>query len=541
MSQRAAKSLQLARQQIQPAPRRSRIPLLYAAAMLCALHWPAHAETANSSAKSGRIFKSDRFTATGSIEGAQANVREVTITLNKSRTLELELPFSSAVVGAPDIADVLPMSDTVIYIQGKKVGTTNISVFDKDKQLMTVIDVNVIVDTQHVSKNIQSSIESRGIRVSGANDQIILSGTARDAVEAERAFSIAKAMAPGSTVINAMRIAQPQQVMLKVRYLEANRNAAREIGINWFGSNDRGTRGGSMGLGLPVGPAPTLDPRQVQDLSVLRGLTTFASGTTAEPFSTVIASVLDRGFNLDVMITALEQRGLVRLLAEPNLVALSGDEANFHAGGKIPVPVATPTGTGSVSITIQYQPFGVELFFQPTVLQDGIINLRLTPSVSQLDYANSVILEGFRIPALTTRQTKTTIELRSGQSFAISGLLQNEGLRDISQVPWLGTVPVLGALFRSSSYQKRETDLVVIVTPNLVAPAAPGQQLSTPLDQRIPSNDRDFFLNGRLDMRKRYLDYVGTGGEVQGPYGHIIVEEVAPPSGGSWKDGTWKH
>jgi pilus assembly protein CpaC len=539
MSQRAAKSLQLARQQIQPAPRRSRIPLLYAAAMLCALHWPAHAETANSSAKSGRIFKSDRFTATGSIEGAQANVREVTITLNKSRTLELELPFSSAVVGAPDIADVLPMSDTVIYIQGKKVGTTNISVFDKDKQLMTVIDVNVIVDTQHVSKNIQSSIESRGIRVSGANDQIILSGTARDAVEAERAFSIAKAMAPGSTVINAMRIAQPQQVMLKVRYLEVNRNAAREIGVNWFASNANGTRGVNTGLGAPTQVGGT--PGVLGGLPLFEAARTFASGATSEPFSIAVASVLNRGVNLDVMISALERKGLVRLLAEPNLVALSGDPASFLAGGEIPVPTVQPSGGSVPLITVEYKPFGVQLSFEPTVLGDGIINLRIAPIVSQLDYTNAVEVQGFRIPALSKRETRTTIELRAGQSFAISGLLQNEGLRDISQVPWLGTVPVLGALFRSSSYQQRETDLVVIVTPNLVAPAAPGQQLTSPLDQRIPSNDRDFFLNGRLDMRKRYLDYVGTGGEVQGPYGHIIVEEAASPSGSSWKDGTWKH
>jgi pilus assembly protein CpaC len=533
MSQWAARSLRLAQRSL--ASRLSRALLICAPAMLGGFSGPALGEIANSSAKSGRIFKSDRFTVTGSIEGAQANLREVTITLNKSRTLELELPFSSAVVGAPDIADVLPMSDTVIYIQGKKVGTTNISVFDKDKQLITVIDVNVIVDTQHVSKNIQSSIESRGIRVSGANDQIILGGTARDAAEAERAFSIAKAMAPGSTVINAMRIAQPQQVMLKVRYLEASRNAAREIGINWFGSNGERTRGVNTGLGGPTTVAPGPG-----GLPIFAAAGTFA-GSATQPFSVAIANLLNNGVNLDVMITALEQRGLVRLLAEPNLVALSGDSARFHAGGEIPVPVATPTGTGSLSVTIEYRRFGVELAFQPTVLQDDVINLQLSPSVSQLDYTNAVLLEGFRIPALVKRDTKTTIELRSGQSFAISGLLQNEGLRDIAQVPWLGTVPVLGALFRSSSYQQQETDLVVIVTPHLVAPAAPGQQLASPLDQRIPANDRDFFLNGRLDMRKRYLDYVGTGGEVEGPYGHIIVEEAAPLSGGSWKDGTWKR
>jgi pilus assembly protein CpaC len=500
----------------------------------------AVAESSNSQAKSDPVIKADSVAVTGAIDSVPAPVRQITLTRNKSRTIELHAPFSAAVVGAPNIADVLPMSDTMLYIQGKEFGTTNISVFDKEKRLIAVIDIQVTIDAQQISRNIQQSIGSPAIKVSAAHDQVILSGTARDAADVERAVAIAKAMAPGAAVINAMRIGQPQQVMLKVRYLEASRSAAREIGVNWFGSNDNGTRGGSTGLGLPTGPAPSLDPRQVQDLSVLRGLTTFASGTTAEPFATVIASILDRGFNLDVMISALEQKGLVRLLAEPNLVALSGDEAKFHAGGKIPVPVATPTGDGSVSVTIQFQPFGVELSFEPTVLQNGIINLSLEPSVSQLDYSNAVILGGFRIPALTTRKTKTTVELRSGQSFAISGLLQNEGLRDIAQVPWLGTLPILGALFRSTSYQQNETDLVVIVTPHLVAPAAPGQQLSTPLDQRIPSNDRDLFLHGRLDLPKAYADYVSTGGEINGPYGHILIDESGGYSDSSGVRGTWK-
>lgn len=490
------------------------------------------AENSNSQAKSAPLAKASTPIITGAIDSAPLPLRQISLTRNKSRTIELPTPFSAAVVAAPDVADVLPMSDTVLYIQGKKFGTTNISVYDKEKQLLTIIDVQVTIDTQQIAHSIRQSIDSPGIRVSGAHDQVILSGTARDAPDAERAVSIAQAMAPGTSVINAMRIGQPQQVMLKVRYLEASRNAAREIGVNWFGSNDAGTRGINTGLG-----GPTSASRGIGNLPIFEAAGTLASG--GEPFSIAIANLLNNGVNLDVMITALEQKGLVRLLAEPNLVALSGDSARFHAGGEVPVPVATPTGSGSVSVTIEYRKFGVELAFEPTVLHDSIINLQLAPSVSQLDYTNAVILEGFRIPALTKRETKTTVELRSGQSFAISGLLQNEGLRDISQVPWLGTLPVLGALFRSTSYQQNETDLVVIVTPHLVAPAAPGQQLSTPLDQRIPANDRDLFLHGRLDMPKAYTDYVTTGGEIDGPYGHILVEEPGGHSQPGMK-GTWK-
>ena len=177
--------------------------------------------------------------------------------------------------------------------------------------------------------------------------------------------------------------------------------------------------------------------------------------------------------------------------------------------------------------TIEFKPFGVRLSFTPTVLQKGIINLRIAPEVSELDFANAVTISGTTIPSLIKRNAITTIELRDGQSFAIAGLLQANDLRLRSQLPWLGSVPVLGSLFSSMNYQKHETDLVIIVTPHLVQPAAPGQRLASPLDQRLPSNDIDFFLNGKSEVRKSYSDYVTSGGEVQGPYGHMI--RLEPP------------
>ena len=182
----------------------------------------------------------------------------------------------------------------------------------------------------------------------------------------------------------------------------------------------------------------------------------------------------------------MEAKGVARRLAEPDLIALSGDTASFLAGGEYPVPsVQSSSGTTPV-ITTQYYPYGVQLTFVPTVLANGIINLRLNPSVSELDYKNVVIIAGTAIPAITKREARTVIELRDGQSFAIAGLLQSDNSRDINQVPWLGSVPVLGALFSSKAYQQNETDLVVIVTPHLVAPAAPGQALATPFDKTLP-------------------------------------------------------
>jgi pilus assembly protein CpaC len=191
------------------------------------------------------------------------------------------------------------------------------------------------------------------------------------------------------------------------------------------------------------------------------------------------------------------------------------------------VPVVQPGGSGSTaSITVDYKPFGVQLTFMPTVLANGVINLRLTPSVSELDYSNQVQISGFSIPALTKREARTTIELRDGQSFAIAGLLQSEGLRNIDQVPWLGSVPVLGSMFRSSGYRQNETDLVVIVTPQLAAPAAPGQKLATPLDNRAPSNDVDLFLLGKPEVRRQTSGYDPSSGEESGQFGHSIPARV---------------
>jgi pilus assembly protein CpaC len=240
------------------------------------------------------------------------------------------------------------------------------------------------------------------------------------------------------------------------------------------------------------------------------------------PFGTVLAEIVNNGVQIDTLVTALESKNLLRRLAEPNLVALSGQVASFEAGGQIPVPIAVTSGIGVATPTIEFKDFGVLLKFRPTVLANGVINLSINPEVSELDFTNAVTISGTTIPALTRRTATTTVELRDGQSFAIAGLLQANNTRDISQVPWLGSVPVLGALFRSSAFQKQETDLVIIVTPHLVQPARPGMRLATPLDNTVPSNDADFFLLGQMERQKKLSEYVTKGGDVHGPYGDMI-------------------
>jgi pilus assembly protein CpaC len=220
----------------------------------------------------------------------------------------------------------------------------------------------------------------------------------------------------------------------------------------------------------------------------------------------VLGRLVDRGVKVDAMISALEQRGVARRLAEPNLVALSGDTASFLAGGEFPFPVAAQFN----QITIQFKKFGVGLAFTPTVLSGGLINLKIEPEVSQIDPTNIVQVGNVAVPSLIVRRASTTIELRDGQSFAIAGLLQSQTSTAADQLPWIADVPVLGSLFRSASFQKRETDLVIIVTPRLVRPTRPGDVLRTPLDATVPPNDSDLFLHGKHDV---------TPGDIRKMYG----------------------
>jgi pilus assembly protein CpaC len=477
--------------------------------------------------------------------------RPLFLTIGKSRTLHIERPFAKAVVAAPDIADVLPISNQVIYIQAKKVGTTNVSLFDDKAQIVAIIDLSVNVDTADLQAKIRGSTGSSGIRVSASGSQVILSGIAADAAAADRAVTVARGLAPEG-VVNAMQVAPPQQVMLEVRFLEVTRDAGRQLGINLTGATP-GPNGVKRGFstGLPNGspfvnttsPAPAIPAPPLTDATAQAvgapgsiGIPVIATAGTllsaaGGPFGRILANLYSNsnGTTVDVLITALETKGLVRRLAEPNLVALSGDAARFLAGGEYPVPVPASTPAGGIpTIAIEYKKFGVQLAFVPTVLSRGVINLRIEPSVSELDFATTVQIGGTIVPSLITRDARTTVELRDGQSFAVAGLLQTRNAKDLQQLPWLGSVPVLGALFRSSAFLQNETELVIIVTPRLVAPAVPGQQLATPFDSRLNSNDLDFFLNGQPETRKRYVDYVSVGGDLKGPYGHIVAPDAPP-------------
>jgi len=443
----------------------------------------------------------------------------VNVTVGKAEDIRLEGGFVDILVGDADVADVNPLTDRSLSILGKKIGTTRVSVYGEERKLLGIFDVEVSYDVTRLQTELRR-LTSSGIRVTSVNGRLLLSGTSPDAVTLDRAVTIARQFAP--EVINAVSVNQQQQVMLEVRFVEASRQAGRELGvqINRYGNNstiNSGNTADAARLPLISGLGTNGSARGVALGSTAASAAAAAgvlSGTA--PFGFAIARMVQGGMTADVIVNALEQKGLARSLAEPNLVALSGDTASFLAGGEFPVPVPGMNGT----VSIEYKRYGVGLAFTPTVLKDGLINLKIDPEVSQLDTSNPVTVAGISVPPLIVRRASTTVELRDGQSFVIGGLLQNVGASAQSQIPWLGDVPVLGTLFRSTQYQKNETDLAIIVTPRIVRPTRPGDVIKTPLDNTLPPNDADLFLMGKTEVA-RPAARLAAGG-VRPMSGHML-------------------
>ncbi|MGH6843138.1 MAG: type II and III secretion system protein family protein, partial [Methylocella sp.] len=462
----------------------------------------------------------------------------LTLVKGKSRNFRVDVPFAVVEVADPKIADARQVSDRQLVILGKDTGTTNILLYDTKRQLIGVVDVEVKLDTSSLGSKIREGSGGKGIRVNAVFGKLVLSGNGGDSQTVERAMSVAAGLAPAG-VVNALKVTTPQQVMLKVRFVEANREAARNLGIRWAffkrNGNAAGVIGTQVGSSLipanPSFPSSTTFPAPITSMSQTSSSVldvVSGAGGTGSPFATIITQIVNSTFgSLDAVLSALEEQRVIRDLAEPNLVAMSGETASFLAGGEYPIPVVSPGGAGAVpTVTIVYKEFGVKLDFTPTVLSHGVISLKLRPEVSAIDPTIAVVISGFSVPGLTTRRAQTTVELRDGQTFAIAGMLQATSSRVLDQLPWLGTVPILGALFRSSEFQQNETELVVLVTPYLIKPVPPGKQLKTPLDTSLAGNDLDFFLNGRPEVAKTPPAFVNGRGQAQSLAG--AIEPGAP-------------
>ncbi len=440
--------------------------------------------------------------------GGSHRTAMVTVAIGKSQDVHTDNSFVDVTVGDPDVADVNPLTDHSLSILGKKIGTTRVSVYGDSKQLIGIFDIEVSYDITRLTNELKRRFPRSRLEASSVNGRIMLSGEVADAATLDKAVTIARQFGP--EIINTVSVASPQQVMLEVRFIEIARTAGRELGVQWnrFGNNSLINIGNNTNAGgLPITPAgsnnfknPGVNSGGANGTDVLRsGIVAAGVLSGATPFGFMIAHMVANGVSADALINMLEQRGVARALAEPNLVALSGDTASFLAGGEYPIPVAGSYG----SVTVDYKKYGVGLAFTPTVLGQGLINMKIEPEVSQIDPTHTVaVANGISVPALIVRRASTTVELRDGQSFVIGGLLQSVGQHTIDQLPWLGSVPVLGTLFSSKSYQKNETDLAIIVTPHLVRPARPGDPIKTPLDKTLPPNDVDFFLLGKTEVSR---------------------------------------
>ena len=398
-----------------------------------------------------------------------ADTRSIVVPKDKSAAFHLDYPASQIVVAQPDMVELVATTDRSFYIRGKALGVTNLLIYDHPHHLAQVIDVRVGHDTDSLQQDLASALPGEKIMASNMAGGILLSGTASTSAVAARAREIAERYAP-QAVSSSMAIASNQQVMVEVRVIEASRTSLRDVGFNLDAQSSDGNF--HFASGNAGGTQSGLTPQ---------GLIT---GTGKWGNVSVTAS-----------LAALEQKGVVRTLAKPDLIAMSGEEASFLAGGEFPYPV--PNGLNN--ITVEFRQFGVKLNVTPTVQDNGDIRLKVAPEVSQLDSTHSVTIDGFNLPSLAISRASTTVELRDGQSFAIAGLYQHGYTNAIDQIPGLGNLPVLGELFRSTNWQHQQTELVIIVTPHLTAPTDHVEDLPNPLRATNEPSAIDLILLGMTD------------------------------------------
>ena len=407
------------------------------------------------------------------------------VPLNKSEVVNADRPIAKAMIGNDAVADILPLTDRSIYVLGKKMGTTSLTLYDARGRVIAVMDVAVGPDFETLQTQLDEMIPGEQVRARISNDSIILSGTVSSAAAAHRADQLARTFA-GEKVVNMISVGSSQQVMLEVQFAEVDRTSGKEIGVSGGALSSTGAFSGLTGRGSNL--APDSNGLAALRLDPISGM----FGIFRQNFSI-------GGLSLQGILNALETKGLSRTLARPTLVALSGERASFLAGGEFPIPVAQSGGgsqNGNSAITVEFKTFGVSLAMTPTVLSDSTINLVVEPEVSEIDPSASLTVGGITIPGLRTRRVNTTLELRDGESFAIAGLLQNDSKANISQLPLIGSIPIIGALFRSTRFQKGQTELMIVVTPHLVAPIRPGQ-VRLPTDRVREPNEVNTFLLGQ--------------------------------------------
>jgi pilus assembly protein CpaC len=465
----------------------------------------------------------------------------LTITAGKSVILESPGLIKRFSIAAPQVADAVVLTPRQLYLTGKSPGVTNLTLWGEGDKLAAVFDIEVASDIASLKSKLHEVFpDEKGIRVTATRDSITITGVVSNNANLAQVLSLAQAYAPVDKdgkpkLVSLLEVGGVHQVMLEVRVSEMSRSLARNLGINFNTVSSTAQQFGVSGLDNLANPGNVQGFTEIKRLPIVGplALSPQQAGFPISPLPTSssvnqILRFLGGGATWTVFIDALKENDLVKVLAEPTLITTSGKSANFLAGGEYPIPVPQSGGVTTV-ITIQYKTFGVSLNFTPTVLSDGRINMQVAPEVSELDFSNAVTLQGFVIPSLTTRRVSTTVELGDGQSFAIAGLMREDVREVAKKYPLLGDIPILGALFRSSQFQKNETELVVIVTPHLVKPLDLAKQ-TLPTDQFVEPNDLEFYLLGRIEGRGpgpagkglKASRVMNKGGGLDGDFGHIV-------------------
>lgn len=413
------------------------------------------------------------FAALCFAQTTKPQTQQITLLEGRGDLLTFQRDVTKVAISEPKVADAVVISPREVMINAKGLGRATLMVWETGSEPARW-EIQVTKDTAEWDTFAKSLTDSAGnpISITGTGDTIVLTGTVKSADDSKRLAGMAQTRA--KTVINLLQAPPPpelRQVLLQVKFAAIDRAALTQIGFNLFSTNDK-----MLGsLGTQQFPAARFSPLQVQGGSV--------SGNTVN-FSDLLNLFAFRpDLNIGATIKALQERNLLQMLAEPNLITVEGKDASFLAGGSFPYPTITTTPTGGATapvITVQFKPFGVKLDFTPTITPNGAIDLKVAPEVSSLDFANAVTLQGFVIPALSQRRAETEVILKDGESFAIAGLIDNRVVETMDKVPGLGDVPILGRIFRSRSTQKSTDELLVVVTPHFVKPISPEEKIAMP-------------------------------------------------------------
>lgn len=454
----------------------------------------------------------------------------VEVALNQSQILYLEQPVAKISVGNPDIADILILRSRQLYVVGKQLGSTNVTLWDNNNQVVAAVGIDVTHDLEGLKAKLHQVLPGEEIEVRSSQGAIILSGEVSSSARMAAALDLARSFQGGEDgrVLNMMQVGGAQQVMLEVQVAEVSRDFLKRIGAKFEAMNANslltigaGNNGTALApaTSLPGGGTNTLSPFGPPATQILREPLTFES-------TGLFASFLDGDTLFDLVIDAAQENNLAKVLAEPTLTTLTGQEATFHAGGEFPIPVGSGQDDG---IKIEFKEFGISLGFLPTVLDSGMISLKLNIKVSELSNQNSIVLDvpdtaaTFFINALTSRSASSTVELANGQTIGVAGLI-NENLRErVNKFPGLGDLPILGNLFRSQEYVKGKTELVILVTPHFAKPVD-RKQFSLPTDYFVEPSDLEFYLLGYMEGRRKPGSESAPGqqGSVKGQFGHEL-------------------